>query len=94
MTKEHIIRCDRCGSTEEDPDKVRRITRHPHKARYYKAEKDSILDLCGRCGDAFDKWISKDNATRPGQDPSMEEVCHHHVPCGGPCSDPSYRKIA
>lgn len=84
--KETVYKCDRCGTRDERRGGV--------TTRNFRDDAMTDYDLCGSCNDALLKWLQKDNATTPGgRGPDWEEVCHHHVPCGGPCADPHWRKV-
>lgn len=94
MSKETVYKCDRCSSRDKE-QRQRIVLANPigvYPALKEKGRKQ--FDLCKPCSDALARWLEKDNATMPGgRGPGWEEVCHHHVPCGGPCADPSWKQV-
>lgn len=86
MATKTITTCDRC----------RQEATKSHKLAIDNEERD----LCHSCWQPLVSWLGRSNATVQGDSnrpkgfrgPGWIEVCPHHVPCGGSCPTPQYRR--
>lgn len=88
MAKVEIILCDRCS--DEIPLTVSNSHAAHRLVRYNSDYHGTRVDLCARCWDQFENWLSSNNP--PGFVKRLRP-CPHNVPCADPNGCSGYELV-
>ena len=82
MARKSLVICDRCGN--EIPPGPSGAP--PSKQLLDKSLRNGDKDLCVKCYDAFRLFMNGEDQVGEYVFALRNGECHHHVPCGAPCS--------